>query len=144
VIERVQRVQPVLVIRQIGHPEFVEPADAGPASSLPFLDRIDIQEIPVVLAHCDEQIVILSQSHGFETRIQEYEFSGNVPIEESTLPAYSKLEACKGAWLETYEIDVVDFGEHVLSLVQTTLKGPPREPPGGGHQDAWLGWRILA
>src|ERR1043166_9297565 len=57
VIESGQRGHPILVQRQIGRPQLVDPADACPAVILPIVDRVHVEKVPVGLAHYDEDVV---------------------------------------------------------------------------------------
>src|SRR6185503_3600004 len=121
-VELVERVQPVLAVREVPDPELVKPADAGAASILPPVDRVVRQEIPVVLANGHEHVVVARYRHAPESGIHEDEAPRHVAVHQAPLPSLPPPEPRSGARLEAHEIHVGDVREDVLRFVQSQLE----------------------
>ena len=92
---------------------------------LPRLDRIDVEKVPVGLAHHDERVVSGGEANRFQSRVRVGQPPRHVAVHEAADPLLPPREAGLG-----FELDQVDFAtvrEHVLRLEVGALERPAAE-----------------
>jgi hypothetical protein len=100
----------------------------------PAFDRIEIEQVPVILAHGYEHIVRLADSKLAEPRIGKDELAGNIVKHQPSLPSFAQTKTTPR--LETDQIHVLGIAKNILRFIEPALKRPFREVPGAEHADA--------
>src|SRR5580658_9907195 len=128
--------QAILVLRNLGGPQLVDPANAGLAVLSPTFDGVRIWQVFFRLAPDKEYIIFAGKPDLLETRIHQDQSSGEIPEHQFPLPFVLKFVA--RARFEADQVNIVDFHNDVLRFIMTTKEGFFLEVSPTGHTNPRL------
>jgi len=144
VIELLEHMQPVFVLRDLSSPQLVDPANARLAALFPTLDGVDIWQVFFGLAPDKEYIIFASKPDLMETGIHKDRSTREIPKHQLPLPFV--LELVARAWFEAEEVNIVNLRKDVLSFIMTTKESFFLEVSPTGQTNPqlprWLRWSL--